>query len=68
MDKKVDHHRRYSLVSTNIGINFSTPSDVQQMIDPNASYQLIPSIAEIFSEDTTSIIISLLPMSKYLFY
>lgn len=64
MDKKYDNYKSFSLVSTNIGINFSSPHEVKQMLDPNASYQLIPSIADVFSDDVTSIILSLLPMSK----
>lgn len=64
MEKNPDNFKRYSLVSTNIGINFSTPQEVKLMLDPNASYQLIPSIVDVFSDDVTSIILGLLPMSK----
>ena len=64
MEKNPDNFKHYSLVSTNIGINFSTPQEVKLMLDPNASYQLIPSIVDVFSDDVTSIILGLLPMSK----
>lgn len=64
MDKNFDNFKRYSLVSTNIGINFSTAQEVKQMLDPEASYQLIPSIADVFSDDVTSIILGLLPESR----
>lgn len=37
------------------------------MIDKNASYQVIPSIPEVFSGNTWEIVLDLLPFSQYIF-
>lgn len=63
MTKKSPHPREFTFVATNLSLNFRTASDIKEMLDPRASYQVIPSIAEVFSGDVWQIVLDLLPYS-----
>jgi hypothetical protein len=58
--------RELTITATNLTTNFTSSSDVKDMVHQKASYQVIPAIPEIFSLDIWSLLIELLPLSQYL--
>jgi hypothetical protein len=68
MISKPDNAKLYTVVATNASLNFQTSSQVIEMLDPHASYQVIPSVPEVFDKSVWDIIVDLLPKTEYIFY
>lgn len=54
----------FYFVATNTGINFTSSMDIEAMLDPNASYQVIPAITEVFPHNIWEVLTPLLEKSK----
>ena len=65
MSRKNDGVREFCFVATNMTLNFKSSDEVKTILDPHASYQLIPAVTEAVSMDIWQLIIDLLPHSKY---
>lgn len=64
MYRKHDGLREFCFVATNSTINFKSSDDVKAILDPYASYQVIPAVTSVLSLDIWQLIIDLLPLSK----
>lgn len=56
--------RNFTITATSISLNFNSIRDIQPMLNRNASYQLIPSLPEVFSASSWQIVLNLLHHSE----
>lgn len=56
--------QEFTFVATNLGINFTSSNDIVPMLDPTASYQVIPAVTEVFHSNIWHVVGPLLEKTK----